>query len=219
MYRKIISLLVALVLLTGILAAVVYANFIPNNDNIVSNGEVHRFTFDAVYSEEWQTMSRARRVEVSQIPEDIKANMTTEELFRTVMSYPFLPDIMAFNSPRLGFLVLYDEFPALGYLISRHDFGSVAISFYESVPGFITRGGGGSLLRLSAFETILAQPEVKNALTEYEIYAIFEIAEQRFNERMELIEEYGSSTFAYIDALFEQGGIIFERFSDLRYNN
>lgn len=65
----------------------------------------NQYTIDTPYeypaqpgTEEWSALDgRSEKAEACQIPEEILENMTTEALVYTVLNYPFMIDIYAYN--------------------------------------------------------------------------------------------------------------------------
>ena len=79
---------------------------------------------------EWAALdNRITKGEVCQIPEDILSRMTTAALLETVLDYPLLGDIYAWNSPEQGFSMLLNSFNGLSELVDRPDFAQVLESF------------------------------------------------------------------------------------------
>lgn len=89
-----------------------------------------RYTIDTPYeypilpgTQEWIDLGDvfARR-EACQIPEDILHNMTTDALFQTVLDYPFLSTIYAFDTIEMGYKANKRQFNGLQELETRPDF-------------------------------------------------------------------------------------------------
>lgn len=74
-------------------------------------------------TQEWidlgDTLTRRR---ACQIPDDILHNMTTDALLQTVINYPFLPDIYAFDSIQMGYETVKRRFNGLQELETRPDY-------------------------------------------------------------------------------------------------
>ena len=52
-------------------------------------------------------MKRTDRVDACQLSNDAIENMSTEELLQTVLAYPFMIDLYAFDTYRAGFEHVY----------------------------------------------------------------------------------------------------------------
>lgn len=96
-----------------------------------------QYTIDTPYeypvlpgTQEWidlgDTLTRRK---ACQIPEDILHNMTTDALFQTVLDYPFLTDIYAFNTIQEGYETVERRFNGLQELESRSDYLDVLTNY------------------------------------------------------------------------------------------
>lgn len=72
---------------------------------------------------EWENLSPAERRRISHVPREEVENMTTRALLETVLNYPYLVDIYAFNSIEEGIEIVADRCPALRELLLREDVG------------------------------------------------------------------------------------------------
>ena len=57
--------------------------------------------------------------------------MTTNALFITVLNYPYLADLYAFDSLSLGLETVEDRFPPLAELLERKDAYSIISSYIQ----------------------------------------------------------------------------------------
>lgn len=89
-----------------------------------------KYTIDTPYeypilpgTQEWIDLGDViTRREACQIPEDILHDMTTDALLKTVLDYPFLNDIYAFNTLEMGYETVKRRFNGLQELESRPDY-------------------------------------------------------------------------------------------------
>lgn len=74
-------------------------------------------------TQEWLDLGDvfARR-KACQIPDEILHNMTTDALFQTVLDYPFLHNMYAFNTLEMGYEAIKSQFNGLQELETRPDF-------------------------------------------------------------------------------------------------
>src|SRR4051812_33737550 len=73
---------------------------------------------------EWRQLnSHAEMVAKSQVPEHKLRAMSTDGLINTVLSYPLLGDMLAFNSIQEGFDTVARNFNGLHALLERPDAG------------------------------------------------------------------------------------------------
>lgn len=97
------------------------------------------YTIDTPYeypvlpgTQEWIDLGNvvARR-EASQIPEEILHNMTTDALLLTVLNYPFLDDIYAFNTLEMGYNAVRGHCNGLRELETRPDCLDVLLCYCQ----------------------------------------------------------------------------------------
>ena len=73
-------------------------------------------------TDEWRALTNhAEKVELFQIPEDILPLMTTEALAKTVLEYPLMVDMLAWDSTTVGYKVIAATFNGLAELERRSD--------------------------------------------------------------------------------------------------
>jgi len=96
------------------------------------------YDYASIMSSGWGVVSRAERGAKLVIPKEIYTNMTTEALLKSIVSYPFLIDMQAFEIWRIGFLILYEErrelYPVINELVQRDDFAITLIKEYKETP-------------------------------------------------------------------------------------
>jgi hypothetical protein len=84
-------------------------------------------------TDEWKALkTHEQKLDISQIPEETLHNMTTEALLDTVLNYPLLIDIMAYNSTEKGIVAVSEQFNGLEELLNRDDFSTVATNKMET---------------------------------------------------------------------------------------
>ena len=85
-------------------------------------------------TEEWvQLDGNVEMIESCQIPEDIMQNMTTEALVETVLNYPRLMNLFAFNSMSQGFQAMLEDCNGLAELVTRSDAPDLLMDAYENM--------------------------------------------------------------------------------------
>lgn len=138
---------------------------------------------------EWKSMEdRSERVESCQIPKEILSKLSTQQLLKTCLNYPFMCDIFAFNDMQKGFSKVVAEFNGLQELLKRKDNAVVILNDYAKInpdkvndlnPGFER---GSISFRMSYLEFLLNQEEViKNMSANDEITLI-----EKFVDKYEL---------------------------------
>lgn len=72
--------------------------------------------------DEWLKLDdHVKKIEACQIPTDILSNMSTDALIETVLSYPLLPEMYAWDSPANGYNAIKSQFNGLKELSIRTD--------------------------------------------------------------------------------------------------
>ena len=156
----------------------------------------------------WTEMKRTDRVDACQLSNDAIENMSTEELLQTVLAYPFMIDLYAFDTYRAGFEHVYREFPALATLTKRADFGAVLIDFYRNIPvenaySVSANANYQNIRSLSIIEILIAQEEVTGGLDEAEVNLLIQISEEKNLERKRNLEVNCGNLTTFHNALQE----------------
>lgn len=97
------------------------------------------YTIDTPYeypvvpgTQEWIDLGNVfRRRDACQIPEDILHKMTTDALFQTILDYPFLGDIYAFNTYQIGYETVKRRFNGLQEFENRPDYMDVLLGYCQ----------------------------------------------------------------------------------------
>ncbi len=85
-------------------------------------------------TDEWKELqTHEEMLEVSQIPDDILCQMTTEALVQTVLDYPLSLDMLLFDTYKQGFKAVYGGFNGLRELVDRKDSGSELLKRYKAI--------------------------------------------------------------------------------------
>lgn len=96
-------------------------------------------------TDEWKAiLDHSEKIKLCQIPEDILPRMTTEALARTVVAYPFMVDMYAWDSASIGYAVVALTFNGLQELERRPD----ALSVLEALLQESARASDESLTPL-----------------------------------------------------------------------
>ena len=94
-------------------------------------------------TDEWfKIEDHVEKVKMLQIPQDVLEKMTTEALVESVVNYPYLLDMLAFATQKLGYEAVRDGFNGLQELERRPDGMSCLAKYYEKNQknlGFVVR--------------------------------------------------------------------------------
>lgn len=139
--------------------------------------------YSIVNSPEWSEMSRVERVAACQLSAEELQSLTTDELVRVVLDYPFFVDAQAFNTEREGFLRVLEESTALQELLNREDKVDALMSRYAAIDIKAAKvNGGDDFSDLWKLEILLAQPEISDLMDEQQIAETFDIAEKTYED-------------------------------------
>lgn len=105
----------------------------------VSKSIESQYTIDTPYkypvlpgTQEWVDLGNVfRRRDACQIPEDVLHKMTTDALFQTILDYPFLNDMYAFDSLQIGYETVKRRFNGLQEFESRPDYLDVLLCYCQ----------------------------------------------------------------------------------------
>lgn len=113
--KTFVSLLLAFCLCVPVSAEA--ENFSADSTQLIDEPHVYALP----ESEEWETMSLESRRSACYVSREEAESMTTPALLETVLNYPFLVDLFAFNSFEYAVKVVSERFPALDVLLHRTD--------------------------------------------------------------------------------------------------
>jgi hypothetical protein len=82
--------------------------------------------------DEWDLLGCEEIRELSQIPQEVLSDISTEELVTLILEYPFLCDINAFDSVEEGYANLKNQFNGINELLEREDCIDILLDTYEN---------------------------------------------------------------------------------------
>lgn len=124
-------------------------------------------------TEEWIALgSFVNRVQACRIPDEVLDRMSTQALVETFLHFPFLSNMMIYNSMSIGFQNVRCQSDALGELLMREDGAQALCDTYISLTDGMDRQSycdataekGMVLMYPHFLEVALAQPEVFDSL-------------------------------------------------------
>lgn len=80
----------------------------------------------------WKSLTPTERRASTFISAEKVSKMTTPALLETVLNYPYLCDLYAFDTLKLAYKVVSESFPALAEFVDRPDASQVIALFYDS---------------------------------------------------------------------------------------
>lgn len=172
----------------------VFANNIEQSDSVI-NGDVGMSAIAADNScngqistpyeypvqpgtKQWAAFTTlAEKINACNIPEDTLENMSTDALVETVLSYPLLPCILAFDSYEDGFNSVLNYSSGLKELVHRKDAGPKILEKYNSLKDSCQH------LELAYTEIILSQPVIMDSLSKKQKNDLIKEATTRYKEK------------------------------------
>lgn len=145
-------------------------------------------------TDEWVKLNdRAKRGDACQIPEDVLKSLSTDELVETVLNYPFLMDIYAYDTIQQGFKAVASRFNGLKELLQREDAGPKLLERYKQMevikdPKKVISK---ELFNLSSIEVILRQDEIMSKLNKTKIEELEKEVENKYFEKNAHPDIYG----------------------------
>lgn len=147
---------------------------------------------------EWQALnSHEEMVRACQIPEATLQSMSTAGLVETVLNYPLLGDMIAYNSFQEGFNTMASEFNGLAELLQRPEAGSELLTRYRAMDpaaidvNWTPEQRGQYAFRIAYVETLLAQDTIRANLTEAELHNLLAETVIKLRLKQEQPEVYG----------------------------
>lgn len=138
-----------------------------------------------------------------QLSEDELTTLSTEELAKIVLAYPYLIDIYAFDSVHEGLQVVRSRYNGLDELLSREDAAEYLTQLYSEDSDEISARSVIFDFDVEYLEVILAQEEFQDDRDE-----ITEAFSEAYDKK-ELSKVYEGSMDTYLSVLDEQGITLF----------
>jgi hypothetical protein len=130
-------------------------------------------------------------LEACQIPEDILKNMSTKALVETVLDYPLLGDMWAYNSIQQGFEAVASQFNGLPELLNRKDAGTELLAIYSKMNpqdieenwGDIQKGA--YTFSIANVEILLAQNKILDNLSKTQLEDLIVEARSKYTGKQQ----------------------------------
>lgn len=155
----------------------------------------------------WNRLKDSKEREAAcQIPADALGRMTTDELIESVVDYPFLMQIYAFDTYEQGFAKLKASFNGYRALLERDDGPVKLLARYKAteVPVGGTAIDQSEVFGLSNLEAILCQSEVRARLSEAEVTELEEQMETKHLRKRTSPDVYGMTVATGYEVIAEQ---------------
>ncbi|MEI2394594.1 MULTISPECIES: hypothetical protein [Paenibacillus] len=156
-----------------------------------------------------ELIDHTKMIEVSQIPDDTLKKLTTNELIETVLNYPLLMDIYAYDTLQQGIDVVSKTFNGIQELYQREDAPNKLIEKYQQMPvakdtKTVTSN---QIFDLSNMEIILRQDEIQKKLNTSEAEKLEKEVENKYLQKQAQKNIYGLTAASSYSVLAEKQGI------------
>jgi hypothetical protein len=149
-------------------------------------------------TEEWKSFqTHDEMIMACQIPDCVLNNMTTASLVETVLNYPLLLDMMAYNNIQDGFDYVATRFNGLQELLSRKDAGTELLAKYRTMDPTAIKDEwtdvekGHYTFNFQNIEVILAQESILVNLTSAQLRDLLEECFAKSRGKQQLADIYG----------------------------
>lgn len=127
-------------------------------------------------TDEWKAFTtHEEMVKACRIPTSVLRQLPTDGLIETVLTYPLINDVWAYNTPQQGISAVISQFNGLQELLIRHDSGARLLAKYASMDIESMRKGLSDLELIDYYhkvkivEMVIAQQPIVSNLSTYQI--------------------------------------------------
>lgn len=144
---------------------------------------------------EWKNFkSTAEMIDACNIPDDVLASLSTQELWNVCLQYPLLRQYTASNSPYRGIRGIINVSNGLTELMRRDDAHKVIYNYYltEKVANISnTKNKGAYTFDFCAVELILAQKPIISRFSREEQLKVLTTMLEKYDEKSSYNEYFG----------------------------
>ena len=166
--------------------------------------------------EEWKNFNNSTEMYLAcEIPTNVINSLSTRDLVSSVLNYPMIGTIYAYDNPQAGFNSLVEKSNAFKELLHREDAGRELINVYIKMNpdrfdnSWTEIKKGEYSLGFSYIEIILAQEEILKNLTFYERKNLVRLCLDKYdkkNSHKNIYSTYGLSTSIWVvNRIMEEG--------------
>ena len=139
--------------------------------------------------ESWNSLAtEEERIAVVQVPENILATLSPEEVVGLCITFPSFGHFTAWNTPQEGFVVMLSRYNILRHILSCNDVGGSLIAAYKDagMTGFRTLPYSNEFwsLKLLYLELVLSQKEILQSMTPDEKFELITEARSKYFEKI-----------------------------------
>jgi len=143
-------------------------------------------------------ISSEEQLNLVQIPNDILARISTDELAKLCLKYPLFFEYTAFNDERMAISLMIKKFNGLRELSERED-GTIALmKIYDQMKiqekeGYVEKGEYSSVLHFEYMELLLSSDVFINQLSVEKQKELRKMTVVKYGKKLEHIDIYGLS--------------------------
>jgi hypothetical protein len=153
----------------------------------------------------WKALGdHSAMLKACQVPENTLKNMSTAGLVETVLDYPLLPDMMAWNFVQDGFDAVFSNFCGLQELFQRPDAGTELLACYHDLDPLAISNDwtdlekGAYAFNFQYIEVILAQKPVIEKLTSAQRRELLNECLTKYRAKQQLPDLYSIYSLDYL---------------------
>lgn len=120
-----------------------------------------KYDYSFTEKKEWKEKNYKERLSSTQIEKDLVDNMNTEALIDSILDYPFLVNMMVYDTEEEGYEAVKSEFETLRIAIEREDFAKKLFKRYFSDKN--------KEIDKMYLEVLLSQAEIRSKLSKHEL--------------------------------------------------
>lgn len=140
--------------------------------------------------------SHDEMIAVCQLPTQTLEEISTQGLVHTVLNYPLLSDMYAFQSVQLGFQSVTNGFNGLQEFLNRSDAAKIIVELYSNLAIEVAatqpmEEQGDYVFRIAHTEIIIAQYVILEQLSQAELKELANVTWQNLEAKKRLPEIYG----------------------------
>lgn len=153
------------------------------------NADVYIFPITPLENpDEWKVLeSYEEMVEITQVPDEVLAKISTKGLIETCFNYPLFSNIFAYNSYNQGLDTLNAQFNGFQELYTRKDRAKELILFYRNIDykSVVNSTDPYYIMRLRFIDYYIAQDEILSILSKEERDELLDITVNTLSSKSE----------------------------------
>lgn len=130
---------------------------------------------------EWKSLnSNDAMIDACQIPLTVLNDMSTASLVETIINYPLINNMFAYDNIQMGFKAVSSEFNGILELYKRDDGGKELIKKYKLMNSKSLDNRN----KITFIEMLLSQPEIISNLNQSQKKSLLKEVNQKYSEKL-----------------------------------